>query len=625
MTNILLIDQHLPDSSVFVDSCNETTVPFLYSQDTTREQLLQFLQQTVPNSQIQRLCFAFEIKPNYIFLNNEPLFEIENMCINTNTQFLINIIQQYNILNVDFLACESLLDNNWSTFYKLLTENTKVIVGASNNKTGNLLFGGDWVMESTNTDIELIYFNKSIEYYKYLLGSISQHTVFIINGIIYGCGSNGNGQLGDGTFTNRSTLVQMINNTGKTPVSVSYGSSHTVVLMTDGTIYGCGYNYSGQLGNNSTTNSSLLVLMTIPTGKTPVSVSCGSSHTVVLMTDGTIYGCGYNYYGQLGDGTNINRNTLVQTVAKTTPLITNFPDLTKPYVSSPFSFVIPSSNSDGSFSYTSSNLSVAIVSGSQITILSVGTTTITVNQEETSNYLQGTKTLLLTVNKANPVLTNFSNITKTYGSSPFPITNPTSNSDGSFSYYSYDLGVASINSSTVTIIAAGTTQITATQASTSNYNSGTKTLLLTVDKANPTFGEYISIEKTNGQVSFDITAPASNSSGLFSYTSSNLSVATVSGSTVTIVAAGTSTITVNQASTDNYTSGTIELQMTINPSTLLNPTEIINDNTLLFFQNTSAVYGNIISSIEVSQNLTATSQKILFTTNGSKTITSANK
>ena len=150
-------------------------------------------------------------------------------------------------------------------------------------------------------------------------------------------------------------------------------------------------------------------------------------------------------------------------------------------------------------------------------------------------------------------------------------------------------------------------------------------MLLTVDKANPTFGEYISIEKTNGQVSFDITAPASNSSGLFSYTSYNLSVATVSGSTVTIVAAGTSTITVNQASTDNYTSGTIELQMTINPSTLLNPTEIINDNTLLFFQNTSAVYGNIISSIEVSQNLTATSQKILFTTNGSKTITSANK
>ena len=67
MTNILLTDQHLPDSSVFIDSCNENTVPFLYSQDTTREQLLQFLQQTVPNSQIQRLCFAFEIKPNYIF------------------------------------------------------------------------------------------------------------------------------------------------------------------------------------------------------------------------------------------------------------------------------------------------------------------------------------------------------------------------------------------------------------------------------------------------------------------------------------------------------------------------------------------------------------------------------
>ncbi|MEI7719540.1 MAG: DUF2240 family protein, partial [archaeon] len=33
------------------------------------------------------------------------------------------------------------------------------------DETGNVKYGGDWIMESTNTDIELIYFKKSIEYY----------------------------------------------------------------------------------------------------------------------------------------------------------------------------------------------------------------------------------------------------------------------------------------------------------------------------------------------------------------------------------------------------------------------------------------------------------------------------
>jgi len=42
-------------------------------------------------------------------------------------------------------------------------------VGASSDETGNIKYGGDWTMESTGQDIELIYFTQSIEYYTYLL------------------------------------------------------------------------------------------------------------------------------------------------------------------------------------------------------------------------------------------------------------------------------------------------------------------------------------------------------------------------------------------------------------------------------------------------------------------------
>jgi alpha-tubulin suppressor-like RCC1 family protein len=138
------------------------------------------------------------------------------------------------------------------------------------------------------------------------------HTMVLMSdGSIYGCGSNGSGQLGDGTTTIKTTLTQMTNSTGKTPVSISCGLTHTMVLMSDGSIYGCGINSNGQLGNGTTTfQHTTLTQMTNTTGKTPQSISCGNGHTIVLMSDGSIYGCGFNRIGQLGDGTTTNRTTL---------------------------------------------------------------------------------------------------------------------------------------------------------------------------------------------------------------------------------------------------------------------------------------------------------------------------
>jgi hypothetical protein len=104
---------------------------------------------------------------------------------------------------------------------------------------------------------------------------------------------------------------------GKTPSAISCGYNCTIVLMNDGTIYGCGYNYYGQFGNNTTTNSLTLTSMTPVPGKTPSAISCGDSFTIVLMKDGTVYGCGNNAYGQLGNNTTVDSLKLTQMI--TTP------------------------------------------------------------------------------------------------------------------------------------------------------------------------------------------------------------------------------------------------------------------------------------------------------------------
>jgi alpha-tubulin suppressor-like RCC1 family protein len=140
--------------------------------------------------------------------------------------------------------------------------------------------------------------------------------VLMEDGSIFSCGSNYSGELGVGTSeTNRNVLVKMtswpIDSSGISLKAshISCGDAHTVVLMTDGTIYSTGFNYYGQLGINSTSNSNVLVeMINLPTDSsgnptTPSKISCGSNHTGILMTDDTVYVCGSNLKGQLGIGT----------------------------------------------------------------------------------------------------------------------------------------------------------------------------------------------------------------------------------------------------------------------------------------------------------------------------------
>jgi Secretion system C-terminal sorting domain len=102
----------------------------------------------------------------------------------------------------------------------------------------------------------------------------------------------------------------------------------------------------------------------------------------------------------------------------------------------------------------------------------------------------------------------------------------------------------------------------------SAYRAGTKTVYLDNiyfwKPANvPTITGFTVADKLTTDAPFALTAPTSNSTGAFTYSSSNPSVATISGSTVTIVGAGTSTITVNQAAAGAYAAGSTSAVLTV--------------------------------------------------------------
>ncbi len=132
------------------------------------------------------------------------------------------------------------------------------------------------------------------------------------DGTLWSWGHNGNGQLGDNSVIHKSSPVQTIAG-GNNWKQVSTSEYRMAAIKTDGTLWVCGTNASGQLGDNSTSHRSSPV-QTVAGGTNWKSVSCGWYYIAAIKTDGTLWSWGINTNGQLGDNTIINRSSPVQTI-----------------------------------------------------------------------------------------------------------------------------------------------------------------------------------------------------------------------------------------------------------------------------------------------------------------------
>jgi alpha-tubulin suppressor-like RCC1 family protein len=120
-------------------------------------------------------------------------------------------------------------------------------------------------------------------------------------------GDNSVGQLGDGTQTDRLTPTPVAGLSSGV-VSVKAGQSLTCALTTAGAVLCWGYNYDGVLGDGTQTDR-LTPTPVAGLSSGVVSIDAGLSHTCALTTAGAVLCWGYNYAGQLGDGTTTNRST----------------------------------------------------------------------------------------------------------------------------------------------------------------------------------------------------------------------------------------------------------------------------------------------------------------------------
>jgi alpha-tubulin suppressor-like RCC1 family protein len=139
------------------------------------------------------------------------------------------------------------------------------------------------------------------------------------SGIAYGWGTNGSGQLGDGTTTSTSSPVTVVG--GITNWSqLSAGRFHSVGLTSSGIAYGWGFNSTGQLGDGTTT--SRLSPVTVVGGITNWSqLSGGNAFSLGVTSTGIAYAWGSNDNGRLGDNTSTSRSSPVTVVGGITTWI----------------------------------------------------------------------------------------------------------------------------------------------------------------------------------------------------------------------------------------------------------------------------------------------------------------
>lgn len=120
------------------------------------------------------------------------------------------------------------------------------------------------------------------------------------NGTLWAWGNNYNGQIGDSTLIDRLEPTKIGKDTNW--VSVSTGGNHSLALKSDGTLWSWGISNNGQLGTG-VYSISQIVPTQVGIDKDWKSIAGGIFHSVALKKDGTIWTCGSNTYGQLGDGT----------------------------------------------------------------------------------------------------------------------------------------------------------------------------------------------------------------------------------------------------------------------------------------------------------------------------------
>jgi hypothetical protein len=588
--NIILIHDKINYPDQFSKYANSRSLSIIYNESSSNDELLELLTKNFIN--IKRIAIVFHnsnIDGLKEFTNNKPLFDFNDLEINTteyslNMQFIINLTNQFNVEHLDYLACNTLLYEHWNKYFNVLKEKTKAIIGASNDLTGNIKYGGDWVLENTNEDIKNIYFTEEVVNYQSTLaetpigqagGTITLNqnsSTFEITCTFSDGRSNQLITLNDWPvkFTNTSTTSTTLTIVFNTNIvfSSTYGSTNGYFIMGSNniTIDGNGKevnidnigNYPGlfQNGTPSTTSSNPSKI-SITIGNLGVTVT-GSSYLLFVPYGESGWIC-QGAFGQYAPTGNITINNCYSNG----PIGFYSGGILGGWIGIRSSAIISANNcySTGSSDFNSGGGIYGVSAGFE------SSATISANNcYSTGNHHNGGIF-------GNHFGIPSSAIISAYNCYTIGSSGIYGNGNYGISYYSIYVGGSSTFNPPITTQTANNWSDENAQLTINRYtapaisywtNTNSNTPWLLSIKVSQTISFPQIATKIYGDASFSLNA--TSTSGLtISYISSDTNVATISGSTVTIIGAGTCSITASQVGNTNYNAATdVVQQLTVN-------------------------------------------------------------
>ncbi|HCZ21659.1 MAG TPA: hypothetical protein DHU85_09095 [Porphyromonadaceae bacterium] len=227
---------------------------------------------------------------------------------------------------------------------------------------------------------------------------------------------------------------------------------------------------------------------------------------------------------------------------------------------------VTTNNDQSSIEYTVADPGIAKIENGKIVPLKAGSTTLTLSQKASKNYTAASKTIKITVNKAQLTVTA-DNATRPYGSA-----NPTF----TLSYTGFVNGeteaalavkpTATCNATSTS--PAGTYDITAAGGKSDNYSFSYKKGTLTITSSSVQISISPIGEKKYGDAAFDLQATSPNQETPITYTVADPTVARIDNGRVTILKAGSTTITARQAASANYGEASASIPLVIKKASL---------------------------------------------------------
>jgi alpha-tubulin suppressor-like RCC1 family protein len=149
-----------------------------------------------------------------------------------------------------------------------------------------------------------------------LVAGASNHVLYDADGTVYACGANGAGDLGDGSLRGTARPMRVAGLDGSLVTELVASFANSGALLSNGEYFDWGYDGNGQLGDGQFGRSSdVPVRVNLPDPVTQVTQGGSiweNGQTLVMLSNGSLWAWGSNSSGQLGDGTTQSQATPVR-------------------------------------------------------------------------------------------------------------------------------------------------------------------------------------------------------------------------------------------------------------------------------------------------------------------------